>query len=262
MSTNSHTALSKYIAQSGYCSRRRATEIIKMGKVKINGIITKTPFTPVGYQDLVIAENNQIEPVKKVYVLLNKPKNVVSTMSDERSRKTVSDLLQPYFEERLYPVGRLDRATTGLLIMTNDGELTHRLAHPKFEVKKVYKVTSTDFNITQKAIDQLKNGIELSDGFMKVDDAYYLTESKKVVSVTIHSGKNQIVRRLFKFLGYNDIKLERTHYAGLTKDNLAPGAWRPLTKAEITNLYEVETKQVVIKKEKKVNRAKKYYARL
>lgn len=261
MSTHIQTALSKYIAQSGRCSRRQATEYIKNGKVKVNGNMTTLPFTLVSDQDLVTVENKPIEPVKKVYILLNKPKNVICSLADEKNRKTVSDLLQPYFEERLYPVGRLDRATTGLLIMTNDGELTQRLAHPKFEVKKIYQVTSLDFTITQKNVDQLLKGIELSDGFMKVDEAYYPTDSKKTVCIAIHSGKNQIVRRLFKALGFADIKLDRINYAGLTQQQLPIGAWRHLTKEEITNLYTTKT-QEIIKKAKKNNRAKKYYARL
>lgn len=261
MSTKIQTALSKYIAQSGRCSRRQATEFIKKGKVRINNNVVLIPFTLVSEQDLVTVEHRPIEHVKKIYILLNKPKNVISTLSDEKDRKTVSSLLQPYFEERLYPVGRLDRATTGLLIMTNDGDLTQRLAHPKFEVKKIYQVTSLDFNITQKNIDRLLAGIELSDGFMKVDEAYYPTDSKKVVCVALHSGKNQIVRRLFKAIGFDDIKLDRTNYAGLTKEHLPVGAWRTLTKQEVQNLYEVETKEI-IKKPKKNLRAKKYYARL
>ncbi|MBP6869483.1 rRNA pseudouridine synthase [Candidatus Babeliales bacterium] len=263
MSTKIKTALSKYIAQSGRCSRRQATDFIKRGKVRINGNVVTIPFTLVSDEDSITVEHRPIEPAKKIYLLLNKPKNVISTLSDEKDRKTVSDLLQPYFEERLYPVGRLDRATTGLLIMTNDGDLTQRLAHPKFEVRKVYQVTSSDFNITQKNIDQLLAGIELSDGFMKVDEAHYPTDSKRVLSITIHSGKNQIVRRLFKALGFDDIKLDRTNYAGLTKEHLAVGAWRHLTKQEVTNLYEVETKEILKKEKKPRNiKAKKYYARL
>lgn len=261
MSTKIQTALSKYIAQSGRCSRRQATEYIKKGKVRINGNVILIPFALVNEQDLVTVEHRPIEPAQKVYILLNKPKNVISTVSDEKNRKTVSDLLQPYFEERLYPVGRLDRATTGLLIMTNDGILTQRLAHPKFEVKKIYQVTSSDFNITQKNIDRLLTGIELSDGFMKIDEAYYPTDSKKVVCVALHSGKNQIVRRLFKAIGFDDIKLDRINYAGLTQEYLPVGSWRNLTQQEIQNLYKVETKEIT-KKSKKNIRAKKYYARL
>jgi len=269
MTTHLHPALSKYISQAGYCSRRQATEFIKQGKVKINGNVVTTPFTQVMPHDLVTVQGQQINPVAKIYILFNKPKNLVCTLADDKNRKTVSDVFKPYFEERLYPIGRLDRATTGLLIMTNDGDLTQRLSHPKYEVQKIYKVTSNDFNISQKSIEKLLEGITLEDGFMKVDEAYYPTESKKVVCIAIHSGKNQIVRRLFKELGYDDIKLDRINYAGLTKKDLPVGAWRHLTKQEVTALYQQDKhealefeKKETSKKKQKTARAKKYYARL
>ena len=254
-------ALSKYIAQAGYCSRRQATEFIKTGKVSINGIKTITPFTPVKSTDVVIVEKNQIIPTRKVYILFNKPKNLVCTVADEKGRKTVSDVFVPHFEERLYPIGRLDRSTTGLLIMTNDGELTQRLCHPKYEVSKTYLVSS-ELAITKATLDTLLAGVPLEDGFMKVDDACYPTLSKKVVNVSIHSGKNHIVRRLFEEMGHPDIKLDRSAYAGLTKKGIRAGEWRHLTTEEVAALYQNEIKELEKPKKKKESRAKKYYARL
>lgn len=269
MTTNSLPALSKYIAQSGYCSRRQATEFIKSGKVMINGIKVTTPFTPVQAHDVVMVEKNQITQSKKIYILLNKPKNVVCTVADEKGRKTVSDLFSDYFEERLYPVGRLDRSTTGLLIMTNDGDLTQRLCHPKYEVSKTYQVTS-ESNITKATLDTLLEGVPLEDGFMKVDQAFYPTDSKKIATVIIHSGKNHIVRRLFETLGHPDIKLDRSEYAGLTKKGLKTGQWRLLTDLEIETLSGREEKKLessfskamADKKRARNLRAKKFFARL
>lgn len=264
MTKNSLPALSKYIAQAGYCSRRQATELIKTGKVTINGIKTTTPFTPVKPSDVVIVEKEQIKQAPKIYILFNKPKGLVCSAADEKNRKTVTDVFAPYFEERLYPIGRLDRATTGLLIMTNDGELTQRLSHPKYEVSKTYVVHS-ELAITKKTLDSLLEGIELEDGFMKVDAASYPTLSKKMASVTIHSGKNHIVRRLFEELGYPDIKLDRSVYAGLTKQGLRTGEWRHLTAQEIDALYNnqiPEKKETKKPKTARQLKAKKFYARL
>ncbi len=261
MTTNSLPALSKYIAQAGYCSRRQATELIKTGKVTINGIKITTPFTPVQPKDVVIVDKNQISVAQKIYILLNKPKNLVFTVSDEKNRKTVSDVFTPYFAERLYPIGRLDRSTTGLLIMTNDGELTQRLCHPKYEVSKTYQVSSEN-SITKSTLETLLNGVPLEDGFMKVDEAYYPTPSKKVVTVVIHSGKNHIVRRLFEELGHPDIKLDRSAYAGLTKKGLRTGEWRHLTQEEVDASYQNEIKTLEKVKKPRNIRAKKFYARL
>lgn len=261
MTKNSEISLNKYIAHAGYCSRRVATDLIKNGKVQINGIIVTTPFTVVKHKDRVTVNNDPIIPEKKVYILLNKPKNVICTVSDENNRKTVTDLFLGLFKERLYPIGRLDRITTGLIIMTNDGDLTQRLAHPKYEVPKIYQVTSK-LPITKSTLDTLLAGVPLEDGFMKVDEAYYTTaSSKKIVNIAIHSGKNHIVRRLFEELGHLDIKLDRFSYAGLTKDKLRTGDWRHLTSQEVELLYQYEEKEIM-KEKKKVNRDKKYYARL
>lgn len=261
MTTNIFPALNKYIAQAGYCSRRVATELIKTGKVTINGIKITTPFTPVQPNDVVCVDKNTISQSKKIYILFNKPKNLVCTVADEKGRKTVSDVFTPFFEERLYPIGRLDRSTTGLLIMTNDGQLTQRLSHPKYEVSKTYQVIS-ELAITKNTLETLLAGVPLEDGFMQVDEAYYSTSSKKIATVVIHSGKNHIVRRLFETLGHPDIKLDRSLYAGLTKKGLKTGQWRLLTEEEIAALYQNEEKQLPKQKKKKENKAKKYYARL
>jgi 23S rRNA pseudouridine2605 synthase len=261
MTTNSHPALSKYIAQAGYCSRRQAAELIKSGKVSINGIKTIIPFTPIKPEDIVIVEKNEISPVKKIYILFNKPKNLVCTVADEKGRKTVSDVFQPFFNERLYPIGRLDRSTTGLIIMTNDGDLTQRLCHPKYEVSKTYQVTSETL-ITKKTVETLLEGVPLEDGFMKVDEAFYPTSSKKIVTVVIHSGKNHIIRRLFETLGHPDIKLDRSEYAGLTKKGLKTGQWRLLSDDEVATLYDHKEKKLAQPKRPRNLRAKKFYARL
>lgn len=268
MTTNSSITLNKFIAHAGYCSRRAATELIKQGKVHINGVVVVTPFTVVQKNDVVTVDNKPIIAEKKVYILLNKPKNVICTVDDEKNRRTVTDLFLGLFKERLYPIGRLDRSTTGLIIMTNDGDLTQRLSHPKYEVSKTYQVSSEN-PISKSTLDTLLAGVPLEDGFMKVDEAFYPTESKRIVNVSIHSGKNHIVRRLFEELGHPDIKLDRFSYAGLTKNKLRSGEWRHLTSQEIETLYqgnkhqEIEdVKKEVIKKKNKALKAKKYFARL
>jgi len=268
MTKNSSITLNKYIAHAGYCSRRAATEYIKKGKVCINGTVVLTPFSIVQTTDTVTVDNTTIIPEKKIYILLNKPKNVICTASDENNRRTVTDLFLGVFKERLYPIGRLDRSTTGLIIMTNDGDLTQRLSHPKYEVSKTYQVTSLNA-ITKKTLETLLAGVPLEDGFMKVDEAFYPTSSKKIANVSIHSGKNHIVRRLFEELGHPDIKLDRFSYAGLTKNKLRSGEWRHLTPKEVEELYqsskheEIETeKKQTIKKQNIKNKAKKYFARL
>lgn len=261
MTLKTSCALGKYIAQSGYCSRRKAADLIKNGKVTVNGIVTTTPFTEIKRNDVVIAEKNIIKQAKKIYILFNKPKNVICTLSDEKGRKTVSDLFAPVFEERLYPVGRLDRSTTGLLIMTNDGDFTQRLCHPKYEVSKTYHITS-ESTITKATLATLMQGVPLEDGFMKVDQAFYPTDSTKIATVVIHSGKNHIVRRLFETLGHKDIKLDRSEYAGLTKQGLKTGEWRTLTPEEVERLSAHQEKSVEKPISGRKLRAKKFYARL
>lgn len=228
------TRLNKYIANAGICSRREADDLITSGVVSVNGKVV----TEMGYK---VKEGDEVryngEPIKKekmVYVLLNKPKDFITTMDDPGGRKTVLELVRKAGRERLYPVGRLDRNTTGVLLMTNDGELTAKLTHPKYGVKKVYHVT-LDKNFKATDMQQLSEGITLEDGFIKPDIISYVADgaNKNEVGVEIHSGKNRIVRRMFEKLGYEVVKLDRVIFAGLTKKDLPRGRWRFLTEKEI-----------------------------
>jgi len=228
--------LNRYLAHAGVCSRRQAVAFIKQGLVTVGDTIITEPGYKVTSEDVVKFKNKLIRVEKKIYILLNKPKDVVTTLSDEKGRTTVSDLLKHVIKERIYPVGRLDRATTGLLLVTNDGDLAQRLAHPSYEVKKVYHVTLMS-TLKRQDLEKIKKGITLSDGFIAVDKISYVPgKSKKNIKVEIHSGKNRIVRRIFKHLGYNVVKLDRINYAGLTKKGFARKKWRNLTKDEIDNL--------------------------
>ena len=231
----SKLTLNKYLSQAGFCSRRKATELIKDNKVTLNGKIENLPYTVVNPKDLVMVEGKAVKLENKIYILLNKPKGVVCTLTDSKDRKTVADIFKNEIKERLYPIGRLDRNTTGLIIMTNDGELTQRLSHPKYEVTKVYTIKSKNL-ISKKEIETLMNGVDLEDGFMKIDEFYYPEESKKTVCIAIHSGKKHIVRRMLQYVGHPDIILDRSNYAGLTKKGLRPGFWRYITKHEIAQL--------------------------
>lgn len=231
-------SLGTYLAHCGICSRRNADTLVRSGQVKLNGQIVLEPGTPVNLGDQVWYQNKQVLPESKVYILLNKPLGYLSAVSDEqRGRKTVLDLVRGACEERLYPVGRLDYETTGLIVLTNDGDLAQRLAHPKYEVIKVYRVT-LNARFSMQDLRQLKAGIELEDGWMQVDDIYYdeAMRDHKTVQVVIHSGKNRIVRRLFQALNYQVIALDRICYAGLGKDRLKVGEWRFLTELEIVRL--------------------------
>jgi len=228
--------LNKYLSYAGICSRRKAVEYIQQGLVKVNGEVVKVPQRRVAEDDRITFKNKPVVPDKKIYILLNKPKDYVTTLSDQKGRKTVVDLVKGATKKRVYPVGRLDRATTGLLLLTNDGQLTQKLAHPKYEVKKTYKVV---LNRPLK-IDDLKaihSGIKLKDGVAKVDRIHYVTGKRKNhVTLELHSGKNRIVRRIFEHFGYGVVKLDRVNYAGLTKRGIKLGAWRLLTKQEIDAL--------------------------
>jgi len=231
--------LNKYLSFAGICSRRKAVEFIKAGLVKVNGEVVKIPERRVADDDKVQFKNKLIVPDKKIYVLLNKPKDYVTTLSDQQDRKTVMDLVGGATKKRIYPVGRLDRATTGLLLITNDGQLTQKLAHPKYEVKKVYAVV---LNRPLKFDDlkQIHDGVKLKDGATKVDRIHHVVgKSKTHVKVELHSGKNRIVRRLFEHFGYGVVKLDRINYAGLTKRGIKLGQWRLLTSAEIKQLKTV-----------------------
>lgn len=224
--------LNKYISHSGECSRRDAAEMVKQGKVRVNGELILEPGYRVEPGDQVTLSGKKLTPQKNlVYILLNKPKGFITTTEDPEERKTVMDLVANAEVERLFPVGRLDRNTTGVLLLTNDGALAHRLAHPSYAMKKVYHVT-LDKNLTRADYDKIAKGLELEDGLAQVDEIAYL-DTRKEVGLEIHSGKNRIVRRIFESLGYSVEKLDRVMYAGLTKKNVARGKWRFLTEKEV-----------------------------
>jgi 23S rRNA pseudouridine2605 synthase len=227
--------LNKYIANAGICSRREADDLIKSGCVTVNGkVISELGYT-VKATDEINYSGERIKSEKHVYLLLNKPKDYITTNADERGRKTVMELIDGACKERVYPVGRLDRNTTGLLLFTNDGELTKKLTHPKHEVEKLYHV-ELDKNFKQDDFVKLKEGVELEDGFIKPDEVAYTGETKREVGVKIHSGRNRIVRRTFEFLGYDVLRLDRVMFAGLTKKNLPRAKWRFLTDKEVSFL--------------------------
>jgi len=226
--------LNKYISHSGECSRREAAEMVKQGKVKVNGELVLDPGTRIGPDDNVTFAGKKITPTKHfIYVLLNKPKGYITTTDDPEGRQTVMDLVDGV-EERVYPVGRLDRNTSGLLLFTNDGDLAQRLSHPSFETKKVYQV-SLDRPLEKEDFEKIRKGVELEDGKAKVDDISYLA-AKNEIGLEIHSGKNRIVRRIFESLKYDVEKLDRVMYAGLTKKNIPRGKWRLLTEREVVLL--------------------------
>ncbi len=234
-------SLGTYLAHAGICSRRNADTIVRQGLVCLNGKVVKEPGTPVLPNDRVLYKNKPVQLENKVYVLLNKPLDYISAVSDEGfGRKTVVDLVKNACNERLYPVGRLDYQTTGLILLTNDGDFAQRLAHPRYEVTKIYRVT-LNTNFKHSDLTRLKNGILLEDGPMVVDDLFFdhNTQDQKVVNVVIHSGKNRIVRRIFQHIGYRVLALDRINYAGLTKRGLKIGQWRFLTSQEILQLKKV-----------------------
>lgn len=226
--------LNKYIANSGICSRREADQLIQSGAVQVNGEVVMELGTKVTKADKVKVDNESIKPEKNVYILLNKPKDYITTAKDTHNRKTVMMLVDNACDERIYPVGRLDRATTGVLLFTNDGEMAKKLTHPKYNVKKIYHVT-LDQKLKKKDLERISNGVELDDGFTPVDEIAYnkSSEDSREVGIEIHSGKNRIVRRIFEHFGYKVIKLDRVFFAGLTKKNLKRGKWRLLTQEEI-----------------------------
>ena len=227
--------LNRYLANAGLCSRREADEFIASGQITVNG----QEITEMGYQvkptDVVKYGRKILNREKLVYLLLNKPKDFLTTTEDPEGRKTVMDLLKNACSERIYPVGRLDRATTGLLLVTNDGELADKLSHPSNNMRKVYQV-EIDKPIVKEDFDKILEGIELEDGIIKADDLSIITPDKQVVGIEIHSGKNRIVRRIFESLGYEVTKLDRTTYAGLTKKDLPRGNWRFLSEKEVIRL--------------------------
>jgi 23S rRNA pseudouridine2605 synthase len=231
------TRLNKFLSHAGIASRRAADNLILQGHVTVNGVVKQEMGYKVQPTDVVAYRGKTIKPVDKlVYYLLNKPRNVMSTASDERGRKTVLDILARKVKERVYPIGRLDRNTSGLILLTNDGELTKKLSHPSHKVPKVYHAT-LDRPLAQKDMDAIRNGVKLEDGEAKADSLHFMEDmTKRDVQIELHSGKNRIVRRMFEHLGYEVVKLDRTYYAGLTKKNLPRGFFRHLTVEEIRML--------------------------
>jgi 23S rRNA pseudouridine2605 synthase len=236
LKTSDETRLNKFLANAGICSRRDADTYIAAGVVSINGKIVTELGTKVLYGDVVKFNDLPIMPEKMTYVLLNKPKDYVTTLEDPHAKNTVIDLIRNGCKERVYPVGRLDKATTGLLLLTNDGELAEFLSHPRNNKKKIYQVT-LDRIPAEEDLEKLYSGIELEDGKVKADEVTYCNpDDKHEIGVEIHSGANRVIRRMFEHLGYKVKKLDRVYYAGLTKKNLPRGKWRFLNEKEIIML--------------------------
>jgi len=227
--------LNKFISNSGVCSRRDADMLIQMGEVSVNGQV----ITELGYKvektDVVKYNGQTLRSERPVYVLLNKPKDFLTTTEDPEERQTVMALVKTACKERIYPVGRLDRQTTGLLLLTNDGELAKKLTHPSHKILKVYQA-DLDRPITKEDFEQIANGLELEDGPVKVDSIAVVSADKKSIGLEIHEGRNRIVRRIFEHLGYEVVKLDRVMYAGLTKKDLPRGKWRYLSEKEVIRL--------------------------
>lgn len=229
--------LNKYISNSGLCSRREADRLIEAGKIKVNGKVVKELGAKVHPEDKVQYGKKILNPEKQQYILLNKPKDVITTMEDPEGRRTVREYIRGACPERIVPVGRLDRNTTGLILLTNDGQLADKLTHPSSNVRKIYEV-HTDSPVLKDDLLKMASGLELEDGFIRADAVAWVEpeHDKRIVGVEIHSGKNRIVRRMFEHLGYKVKKLDRTQFAGLTKKNLPRGKYRFLTKNEINYL--------------------------
>lgn len=227
--------LNKFIANSGICSRREADEFIEAGVVTVNGVVVTELGTKVKPTDDVRFNGQRLQGEKKVYILLNKPKGYVTSVDDPHADKTVMDLIKGACSERVYPVGRLDKNTTGVLLFTNDGELTKQLTHPSNEKIKIYHAF-LDKNVSQPDLEKLVEGFDLEDGFTQADSASYVDGQKSEVGLEIHSGRNRIVRRMFEHLGYKVTKLDRVYFAGLTKKGLKRGDWRILTPKEVNML--------------------------
>lgn len=234
--------LNKYIANAGICSRRDADILIASGAITVNGEVVTEMGHKVMPTDEVRYGDKVLQREKPVYVLLNKPKDYITTTDDEHDRANVMELVRDACEERIYPVGRLDRDTTGLLLFTNDGDLTKKLTHPSSQIEKTYAV-ELDKNFANIDMAALRNGLELPDGLIIPDEVEFVGDSKINVGITIHSGKNRIVRRMFEFLGYEVVKLDRVVFAGLTKKDLPRGMWRFLTKKEVAFLKMLSTKK-------------------
>jgi 23S rRNA pseudouridine2605 synthase len=229
--------LNKYIAHCGVCSRRDAVEVVKNGKVKVNGEVITEPGHKVSTSDTVTVAGKKVHPVKNlIYILLNKPKDYITTTDDPQKRKTVLDLIRQATQERVYPVGRLDRNTSGVLLLTNDGDLSQKLTHPSNEIRKIYAVT-LDKPLEKKHFEAILKGVELEDGVANIDVlAYTDSKDKTQIGVELHTGRNRIVRRIFEHLGYDVKNLDRVMFAGLTKKNVERGKWRFLNEREVREL--------------------------
>ena len=247
--TPSTFRLNRYLAHAGIASRRKADELIQSGVVKVNGKVITSMGHQVQFGDKVSVRGNLVQPEQKVYILMNKPKDFLTTTDDDRGRRTVLDIIKNFphklklpYTPRVYPVGRLDRMTTGVLLITNDGELTQRLSHPKFGVKKSYLATLNK-PLHPEDLELIKNGLTLEDGPIQVDSIAYEAKSEQyVVSLELHGGRNRIVRRIFEHLGYEVDRLDRLNYGGLTKKNLSRGDWRFLAKHEVEKLWQARSK--------------------
>jgi 23S rRNA pseudouridine2605 synthase len=229
--------LNRYIANAGICSRREADKLITAGVVKVNGKIVTELGTKVSRTDKIQYDDRTLSREKLRYVLLNKPKGFITTMDDPMDRKTVMNLVSKACRERIYPVGRLDRNTTGLLLFTNDGQIAKKLTHPRFGIKKIYHV-GIDHNLSSQDMKSILEGVELDDGKVKADAIEYVGDGKdkKEIGIELHTGQNRVVRRIFEKFGYKVVKLDRVFYAGLTKKNLPRGEWRFLEESEINLL--------------------------
>lgn len=230
--------INKYIAHSGVCSRRRADQLVAEGAISVNNMIMKDPAYRLQKDDVVAWKGKVLKPEQHVYIMLNKPAGFVTTTSDEKNRRTVLDLVKLNKKVRLYPIGRLDRATTGLLLLTNDGSFAQKMAHPRTGVVKRYHITLSN-PLSPKHFVLLKNGIRLEDGFMKPDRLVFVKGSnRRELLIELHSGKNRIIRRMFRHVGHNVKALDRHWYAGLTKRGVMKGSWRYLTADEVRKLQK------------------------
>jgi len=228
--------LNRYIANSGVCSRREADKHITNGDISVNGVVVKEVGTKVSRNDIVKFKDKQLKPEKFVYILLNKPKGYVTTVKDPHEENTVMKLIENACSERVYPVGRLDRNTTGVLLLTNDGDLAKKLMHPKYKNKKIYHVT-LDKKVSSDDLQKIATGVELEDGLIAADSVDYAdADDRSQIGIEIHSGQNHVVRRIFEHLGYKVKKLDRVYYAGLTKKNVPRGTWRFLNDKEVSIL--------------------------
>ena len=230
--------LNKYLAHCGMSSRRKAVEYIEQGKVTVNGAVKMEPYYRIQAGDVVVCDGTQLQVQERmVYVLLNKPKNVITTSDDERGRITVLDIIDPHFPERIYPVGRLDRDTTGLILLTNDGDLSHKLTHPSYRIQKQYRVGLRS-SLTEADFELIQRGVKLEDGVVEVNWIRFSEDhpDRDIVELEITSGRNRVIRRLFEALGYEIFKLDRFYFAGITKKDLARGAFRELTQREVLML--------------------------